>query len=352
MKIAVLVSGGVDSSVALHKLKQEGHDLTAFYLKIWLEDEMSFLGECPWEEDLSYAQEVCAQCDVELKVVPLQKEYREKVVGYTIDAVKKGLTPNPDMLCNREVKFGAFNEKYGTSFDKIATGHYAQVRDLENGAVQLLRAPDPVKDQTYFLAMMQQSQLQRAVFPIGTLQKSEVRAYAQKHGLATAKRKDSQGICFLGKISFTDFIKEHLGVKRGIFIEKETGQDLGEHDGSHFYTIGQRRGVDLSGGPWYVCAKDPQKNIVYLTHGFSGQDQRKDHFSVTDINWINDVPQKKDFHVKLRHGEHFYRCAIELDQTGRSARVQLDQKDQGVTPGQFAVFYDGEICCGGGVIIG
>lgn len=350
MKIAVLVSGGVDSSVALHKLKERGHDIEAFYLKIWLEDEMSFLGECPWEEDLDFAQKVCDQCDVKLNVVPLQKEYHEKVVSYTIDAVKRGLTPNPDMLCNREVKFGAFYEKYGRDFDKIATGHYAWINEEGGREVQLLRAPDPVKDQTYFLAMMRQEQLQKALFPIGDMQKSEVRAYAEKYDLATAKRKDSQGICFLGKISFTDFVKQHLGTQKGVFIEKETGENLGEHDGFYFYTIGQRRGIDLGGGPWYVCDKDVEKNIVYLTHGFAGRDQRRDNFDVDNINWINGFPEKNELLVKLRHGEHFYQCKITKNVDG-SVHVQLDEKDQGVTPGQYAVFYDDEVCLGGGVIV-
>jgi tRNA-specific 2-thiouridylase len=174
MKIAVLVSGGVDSSVALHLLKKQGHDIKAFYLKIWLEDDMSFLGECPWEEDLSYVNKVCKQCDVELQVVSMQKEYYEKVVSYTIDAVKNGLTPNPDMLCNREVKFGAFYDKYGKEFDKIATGHYAQLEYLKDDSVNLKIAPDPVKDQTYFLAMMSQKQLQKAIFPIGCMQKKKL----------------------------------------------------------------------------------------------------------------------------------------------------------------------------------
>lgn len=350
MKVAVLVSGGVDSSVALHMLKNQGHDVTAFYLKIWLEDEMSFLGECPWEEDLSYAQKVCAQCDVDLKVVPLQKEYHERVVRYTIDAVKAGLTPNPDMLCNREVKFGAFYDTYGKDFDKIATGHYAYIEEGDDGSARLMRAPDPVKDQTYFLAMMQQEQLQKALFPIGKMQKSEVRAYAQKHGLATAGRKDSQGICFLGKIAFSDFVKEHLGVHKGVFIEKETDKELGEHDGFYFYTIGQRRGIDLPGGPWYVCDKDVEKNIVYLTHGFAGTDQRRDNFDVSGINWISGVPEKKELLVKLRHGEHFYQCTVDFVDDEK-LHVQLDQKDQGVTPGQYAVFYDGQVCLGGGVIV-
>ncbi len=350
MKIAVLVSGGVDSSVALHLLKTQGHDLEAFYLKIWLEDDMSFLGECPWEEDLSYVKKVCAQCDVKLNIVPLQKEYYEHVVNYTIDAVKKGLTPNPDMLCNREVKFGAFYDKYGKDFDKIATGHYAQIEELNDGSVKLKRAPDPVKDQTYFLAMMRQKQLQKAMFPIGQMKKSEVREYALNNKLATAKRKDSQGICFLGKISFADFVKEHLGVQKGKFIEKETGKELGEHDGFYFYTIGQRRGIDINGGPWYVCDKDVAKNIIYLTHGYAGEDQRRDTFDVRDINWINDIPTKKELQIKLRHGEKFYNCKINIENTNK-AHIVLSAKDPGITPGQYAVFYDGEYCLGGGVII-
>ncbi|MEA3322825.1 MAG: tRNA 2-thiouridine(34) synthase MnmA [Patescibacteria group bacterium] len=350
MKIAVLVSGGVDSSVALHLLKQQGHDVEAFYLKIWLEDEMSFLGACPWEEDLSYVEKVCTQCNVKLNVVSMQKEYHEKVVSYTIDAVKNGLTPNPDMLCNREVKFGAFYDKYGKDFDKIATGHYAQVEELSGGNVKLNRAPDPVKDQTYFLAMMTQKQLQKALFPIGSMQKKEVRAYALEHDLATAKRKDSQGICFLGKIEFKDFVKEHLGVQKGKFIQKETGEELGEHDGFYFYTIGQRRGVDINGGPWYVCDKDVGQNIVYLSHGFSGDDQSRDEFNVANINWISGEPTKEKLQVKLRHGEQFYDCNISLkDQM--NAHVKLYAKDRGITPGQYAVFYDDEQCLGGSVIV-
>lgn len=349
MKVAVLVSGGVDSSVALHLLKKQGHDITAFYLKIWLEDEMSFLGECPWEEDLAYVEKVCAQCDVKLEIVSMQREYHEKVVNYTIDAVKNGLTPNPDMLCNREVKFGAFYDKYGKNFDKIATGHYAQVEESADGSVQLMRAPDPIKDQTYFLALMTQLQLQKALFPIGSMQKKEVREYACKHNLATAKRKDSQGICFLGKIEFRDFVKEHLGVQKGRFIEKETGEELGKHDGFYFYTIGQRRGVDINGGPWYVCDKDVEQNIVYLTHGFSGDDQSRDIFEASNINWISGKPTKKELQVKLRHCEYFYDCTIECDD--EKVHVKLHNKDRGITPGQYAVFYDGQQCLGGGVII-
>lgn len=358
MKIAMLLSGGVDSSVALALLKEQGqHDITAYYLKIWLEDELSFLGTCPWEEDLTYARSVCEQLNVPLKVVSFQKEYHDRVISYTIDAVRSGFTPNPDVLCNPQIKFGAFNEKYGAPYEKIATGHYAQIEESTDDSVRLRQAPDPVKDQTYFLAMMSQEQLQKALFPIGHLAKKDVRDLAQKYDLPTAERKDSQGLCFLGKISFADFIKEHCGVQKGDFVEQETGKVIGQHEGHYLYTIGQRRGTDLNGGPWYVCDKDVKHNIVYVSHGFAGEDQRRDTFDVQDMNWFSgEVPTTAQLRVKLRHGPEFYRCTIEKQQIsgGKEQRdmisVYLDQKDQGITPGQFAVFYDGGVCLGGGVI--
>ncbi len=347
----MLLSGGVDSSVALALLKEQGHDVTAYYMKIWLEDEMAYLGSCPWEEDLSYARRVCAQLDVPLRVVPLQKEYHRRVVHYTIDAVKKGLTPNPDIHCNAEIKFGAFIDRYGGDYDTIATGHYAQVHREEGGCVTLVRAPDPIKDQTYFLALLTQEQLHKAMFPIGHLEKKAVREMAEKFQLPTARRKDSQGICFLGKISFRDFLVHHLGIQEGVFIEKETGKELGVHDGAYLYTIGQRRGINLGGGPWYVCDKDIAQNIVYITHRYGGDDQRHDRFDVADINWICDAPKKHTLSVKLRHGPQMYQCSIVLKKTDvHRANVTLDGKDYAITPGQYAVFYDGQRCLGGGVI--
>lgn len=349
MKIAVLTSGGVDSSVALTLLKKSGHDVTAFYLKIWLEDELSFLGACPWEDDLRYARAVCAQLAVPLEIVSLQKEYWARVVGYTIDAVKQGLTPNPDMLCNQQIKFGVFYEKISAAYEKVATGHYAQTEERD-ALTALKRSTDPVKDQTYFLALLSQQQVRRALFPIGHLRKEDVRALARQYDLPTQSRGDSQGICFLGEIPFTKFIEHHLGIARGDVIEKETGMKLGEHDGSYFYTIGQRKGLELSGGPWYVVAKDSQRNVVYVSHGFAGEDHRRNAFGVAQINWISGVPpEKKELHVKIRHGEKTYACTLALRDTDR-ADVTLAEKDRGITPGQFAVFYDGAYCLGGGVI--
>ena len=201
MKIAVLLSGGVDSSVALRLLKEKGHDITAFYLKIWLQDEFSFLGDCPWEEDLKYARDVCLQADVPLEVLPLQNEYWDTVVKYTIEEVKEGRTPNPDIFCNSLIKFGEFYDKIDKSFEKVASGHYADI-DEKGGLFSLLRSPDPVKDQTYFLAYLTQEQLSRAMFPIGKFNKSDIRKFAADYNLPTKNRKDSSTIIFFNLISY------------------------------------------------------------------------------------------------------------------------------------------------------
>ena len=252
MKIAVLTSGGVDSSVALKLLQQNGEkDLTAFYLKIWLEDELSYLGNCPWEEDLAYVQEICKQFKIPLEVLSLQKEYWQEIVAYSLNEIKAGRTPNSDLLCNSKIKFGKFYDKIDPAFDLIATGHYAQKTEIK-GVYYLKKAADSFKDQTYFLAHLNQQQLQRALFPIGHLQKKEVRELADQYNLPNAKRKDSQGICFLGQIKYNEFVRYHLGEKTGNLIDFETGKKVGEHKGYWFYTIGQRKGIELSGGPWFV----------------------------------------------------------------------------------------------------
>ncbi len=356
MKIAMLLSGGVDSSVGLARLVAAGHDVTAFYMKIWLEDEMSYLGSCPWEEDLRYARAVAEQLGVPLEVVPFQKEYHERVVSYTIEAVRAGLTPNPDVMCNSQVKFGAFLEKFGGEFDAAATGHYAQIVKDGEQIAHLLQAPDPVKDQTYFLSMLTQAQIAKAMFPIGDLQKSEVRKLAHEFGLPTAERKDSQGICFLGKISFKEFLLHHLGSKSGDVIEQSTGKVVGHHDGAYLYTIGQRKGLELNGGPWYVCAKDIAQNVVYVAHGFAAEPVVRDTFTVGGLNWIASAPTTKNLKVKLRHGPEFYDCQIQFAQNSTDCdsdklNVKLSTPDRSVTPGQYAVFYNGGECLGGGVVL-
>lgn len=349
MNIAVLVSGGVDSSVALRLLKEAGHTLHAFYLKIWLEDELSFLGECPWEEDLAYVRAVCREANVPLDVVPFQKEYWERIVSYVIDEVQAGRTPNPDMLCNARIKFGAFYDAFGKDFDKVATGHYAQT-EIKDGKTFLKMSPDPIKDQTYFLSQLVQEQLSKALFPIGAFEKGEVRRLAEQFCLPNAARKDSQGICFLGKIPFDKFLAHHLGERQGKLIEQETGKVLGEHNGFFYYTVGQRRGIRLSGGPWYVVGKNPKTNEVFVSHGEHHEFLARDTFSVGALNWIIGIPKVKKVMVKVRHGAKMYPATVELLKSG-NLNVTLTEKDMGVAAGQFAVFYDGEYCLGGGTIL-
>lgn len=348
MKIAVLVSGGVDSSVALQLLKEEGHILTAFYLKIWLEDELQSLGECPWEDDLAYVHAVCEQVGVPLKIVPFQKEYRERVVAYTIAEARAGRTPNPDMLCNARIKFGAFYDCIGNSYDKIATGHYAQVEEKE-GKTFLKMSPDSVKDQTYFLSQLTQAQIARAMFPIGKYNKNQVRELAKKFSLPNAKRKDSQGLCFLGKIPFDKFLEHHLGKRSGKLVEYETNKILGEHNGFWYFTVGQRRGIHLSGGPWYVVAKNTETNEVFISSAEQSAMEARDEFVVSNCNWIAGISPKAKLSVKVRHGAKMYPTIVEYLENNR-LRVKIAEKDRGLAPGQFAVFYDGEYCLGGGVI--
>lgn len=351
MKIAVLVSGGVDSSVALQLLKNQGHDVTAFYLKIWLEDELSYLGDCPWEDDLSFVKKVCEQLEVPLEIVSLQKEYKDEVVAYTVAEVKAGRTPNPDILCNQRIKFGLFLDKIDSSFEKVASGHYAQCRE-KDGIVELFQSPDPIKDQTYFLSHLNQAQLKRVMFPIGHLQKSELRALAHEFDLPNKDRKDSQGICFLGKFKFSDFIKHHLGTQTGQMIEVETGKVMGSHDGFWFYTIGQRQGLGLGGGPWYVVAKDIKENIIFISRNYYDDQKQRNVFGVEKIHWLSgaDKYAKNNLKVKLRHGVQMYECTIEYSDDGLAAVVTLSSRDQGIAAGQYAVFYDGDVCVGSAVI--
>lgn len=348
MKIAVLLSGGVDSSLALYKLHCEGHDVTAFYLKIWLEDEASFLGDCPWEEDLGYARSLCERLGVPLKVIPLQKEYYDRVVSYTVSELKAGRTPSPDIFCNKRVKFGAFFEQIGSEYDKVASGHYAQIL-TDNGKTILKMAPDPVKDQTYFLAHLSEEQLSRLIFPIGSLLKSEVRSEAEAAALPAMHRKDSQGICFLGKIKFRDFVKIYLGERKGDIVEAESGKKLGEHAGFWFYTIGQRTGLGLAGGPWYVVEKVVSDNVIKVSHRCSSETVPCDNFRVGEFNWINQPPEvDEELWCKLRHGPHRYRCRLDLaDGTVRL----LDGADYGIAAGQFTVFYRDDICLGCGTML-
>ena len=349
--VAALVSGGVDSSVALCLLKEQGYDITAFYLKIWLEDELAYLGSCPWQEDLKYIEEVCAKLGVKLEVVSLQAEYWSEVVSYTISQIKAGLTPNPDILCNQRIKFGAFFNKISPHFKFVATGHYAQIERKDN-ITYLCTALDKVKDQTYFLSHLNQEQLARALFPIGHLYKTEVRQLAKKFDLPNQDRKDSQGICFLGKLKFAEFVKFHLGEKIGDLVEFETNKILGQHNGYWFFTLGQRQGLGLSGGPWYVVSKDVHKNIVYISKQYYSSEKERKIFYVSQPNWIPSKPNlDQTFGIKLRHGPNFNQA--ELTRANPDyLQVTLKDQEHSITTGQFAVFYDiSHKYCLGGVVI-
>ena len=350
MKVAVLLSGGVDSSVALSLLANEGrHDLTAFYLRVWLEDELSFLGDCPWEADLECVRAVCGQLGVPHETLSLQGEYLERVVTPSLDELRAGRTPSPDLLCNQRIKYGEFLSRIDASYEKVASGHYAQIVE-RSGACLLKRSPDAVKDQTYFLSRLDQAQLARALFPVGHLTKPEVRSLADEFDLPNKDRKDSQGICFLGKISYPDFVRFHLEEEPGDIVEIESGKCLGQHRGFWFYTIGQREGLGLSGGPWYVVDKSTDRNIVYVTHGSHREDLARNRFTVRDLHWISAAPERPDLQLKIRHGPDLCGCRIEEAEPGH-LDVVMEVADSGVAPGQYAVFYDGEVCLGSGVIV-
>ena len=354
MNIAALVSGGVDSSVVVHQLKEMGYDPTIFYIRIGMEDENGYMG-CTAEEDIEITSFVAKKYGLKMETVSLQKEYWDNVVEYVIRTVRNGLTPNPDVMCNRLIKFGSFIDKYGYEFDKIATGHYAQTY-FENGKHYLGTALDPVKDQTDFLAQITYSQVSRLMFPIGHLMKSQVRDIAVSQNLPSASRKDSQGICFLGKINYNDFIKRYLGEKEGKIIEKETGKILGTHKGFWFHTIGQRKGLGLGGGPWYVVAKNSEENIVYVSQGYDVETQYGKTVPLDDFNFITENPwgdftDPVDITFKIRHTPEFTKGKL-FNESGGSFRIESEDKIQGIAPGQYGVIYDPDhrICYGSGVI--
>lgn len=354
MKIAALVSGGVDSSVVVYQLKEQGYDPTIFYIRIGMEDKDGFI-DCPSEEDIEITTYIAKKYGCRMEIVSLHEEYWANVVSYTIESVKRGLTPNPDMMCNKLIKFGVFEQKWGHEFDKIATGHYATTTELD-GKAWLSTAKDHVKDQTYFLGQISYMQVSKLMFPIGDLHKSEVRAIAVRESLPSAQRKDSQGICFLGKINYNDFIRRYLGEKKGKIVDFGTGKVLGEHNGYWFHTIGQRRGLGLSGGPWFVIKKDTDENIVYVSNGYDPDTQYGKTVNLSGFSFITediwgDFSGKKDITFKIRHTPEFTRGTIE--KIGGLYRIQSEDKIQGIAAGQFGVVYDdaSRLCLGSGMII-
>jgi tRNA-specific 2-thiouridylase len=358
-RIAVLLSGGVDSAVVVHQLAEQGLKPDCFYIKIGPEEQEEW--DCSSEEDMEMATAVAHRYGCRLEVVDCHKEYWDQVTRYTMEKVRAGLTPNPDVMCNRLIKFGAFHEKRGMDYDLIATGHYAQTEEeeIENGKLPnqlsngqlsngqlsngklkwLCTSPDPVKDQTDFLAQIYDWQLKKALFPIGHMIKDEVRAIAEREHLVNARRKDSQGICFLGKINYNEYIRRYLGEQPGDVIELETGRKIGQHKGHWFHTIGQRKGMGFGGGPWFVVKKDTEQNIIYVSHGYDPQTAYKQDFPVHAFHSLNGQLPPENVTLKIRHTPEFLKARLELTAPGEYL-VHADAPIHGVAPGQFCVIYD------------
>lgn len=355
-RIAVLLSGGVDSSVVVYELVRQGLHPDCFYIKIGGDDDGGQHWDCSAEEDLEMATSVATKYDCRLEVVDCHRDYWDEVTRYTMEKVRAGLTPNPDVMCNRLIKFGAFDRKCGHDYDLIATGHYAQTEtetsdsSLSNSVspdsissdskmVWLCTAPDPVKDQTDFLAQIYDWQLRKALFPIGHMMKDEVRRIAEQEHLVSAHRRDSQGICFLGKIDYTEYIRRYLGELPGDVLELETGRRIGEHRGHWFYTIGQRKGLGFGGGPWFIVKKDPETNILYVSHGYDPATAYKQDFLVHAFHFLTLHCTPTEVTFKIRHTPEFHHATLEW--TGDdSFVVHSSEPIHGVAPGQFCVVYD------------
>ena len=350
-KITVYVgmSGGVDSSLTAALLKERGFNVVGVYMKNWTQDLPGM--KCPWAEDLADAKRVAVQLGIDFKVFDFEKDYREKVVQYMIDEYSAGRTPNPDIMCNQEVKFKLFLEAaLEDGADFIATGHYAGTKNGE-----LLRAKDDNKDQTYFLYRVQGSALAKTMLPLGEFTKPEVRKMAEERGLFTAQKKDSQGICFVGKIGIRDFLKQFIPEQKpGKIINRETGETLGWHDGAIFYTLGQRHGLNVGGGlPFYVCGKNMETNEVFVSTDINSSDLWTDKIQLSSVHWINrTAEQGEKIEIRVRHRAPLVEATIHFDgEDFENATLELSSEQRAITAGQSVVFYSGDICLGGGIVV-
>lgn len=338
--VYVGMSGGVDSSLTAALLQEQGHDVTGVYMKNWTEDLPGM--RCPWADDLADAKRVAVQLGIPFKVYDFEAEYKHKVVDYMIEEYQAGRTPNPDIMCNQEVKFKLFLETaLADGADMIATGHYAKT---EGG--KLYRAVDDNKDQTYFLYRVTGEALSKTLFPLGKYKKPHVREIAAERGLLTAGKRDSQGICFVGSVGIKDFLSQYVTAEPGDIIDKDSGNTLGQHEGAIYYTLGQRHGLNLGGGlPYYVVGKDMASNIVYVSRNLNDESMWRKEVTLSDLHWIDEVPDDgAHVQVRLRH-----RGAL-LPASLHGEVLQLEQPERAIAAGQSAVVYRNQEVLGGGVV--
>ena len=388
-RVVIGLSGGVDSSVAAYLLKEQGYDVVGLFMVNWHDTTGTLEGDCPWHDDRVFAELVAKRLDIPLHVVDLSEEYKRRVVDYMFSEYERGRTPNPDVLCNREIKFDVFlKEALKLGADYVATGHYCRRDEVvgEDGQAQyrLLAGSDPNKDQSYFLCQLSQEQLSRAMFPVGGLLKPEVRRIAEEQHLATAKRKDSQGICFVGKVDLPVFLQQKLEKRKGNIHEilpswrgyerkaaegnlramsepfsytVRDGKKIGEHNGAHFYTIGQRKGLGVGGRtePLFVIATDVEQNVIYMGQGddHPGLYRRALHISENEIHWVRPSlamvdGERRRYEVRIRYRQPLQ--GAELIRTKDGLYILFDEPQRGVTAGQFAAWYDGDELVGSGVI--
>lgn len=387
-RAVVGLSGGVDSSVAAYLLKEQGYEVIGLFMKNWHDDTVTISNECPWLDDSNDAMIVAQHLGIPFQTIDLSKEYKERIVDYMFAEYQAGRTPNPDVLCNREIKFDIFlNAALKLGADYVATGHYARKAETEidgKKIYRLLAGKDPNKDQSYFLCQLTQYQLSKALFPVGELLKPQVRALAKKAGLATAEKKDSQGLCFIGKVHLPDFLQQRLESKKGKVIEvpayspifkngfeagdlvrqtlpyhygPDCGEVVGEHNGAHFYTIGQRRGLNLGGfeKPLFVIGTDTVRNIIYtgLGEDHPGLYRKGLFIPSADVHWVRpdlSLPagESKKYSARIRYRQPLEKCT--LHQKDNGLYIIFDKPQRGITPGQFAAWYNDEELIGSGVI--
>jgi tRNA-specific 2-thiouridylase len=387
-RVVVGLSGGVDSSVTAYLLQQQGYDVIGMFMKNWHDDTVTISNECPWLDDSNDAMIVAQSLGIPFQAIDLSAEYKTRIVDYMFAEYQRGRTPNPDVLCNREIKFDIFlNAALKLGADFVATGHYARKAEFQNNGktfYRLLSGKDGNKDQSYFLCQLTQEQLSRSLFPIGELLKPEVRDIAKKIGLVTAEKKDSQGLCFIGKVHLPEFLQQRLQTKKGKVVELPAaadtfkngftdddlvglsqpyslsptlGKEIGEHNGAHYYTIGQRKGLHLGGNakPMFVIGTDTNQNIIYTGMGedHPGLYRKGLFIPNSDEHWIRpdlklNVDETRRYEARIRYRQKLEACTLHKKADG--LYIIFDRPQRSVTPGQFAAWYDGEELVGSGVI--